>query len=146
MYRVLQSRPGIIKLVDGAELILRVAVVGVKNMGFSPFGGVNLVVKTTGGIIALSIPEELRVRAREKPVAPPDKLPLDGWELVEIKEQEPAQEIVEVDVDNGTYVVEVLGEAVMVSRNTNYRTDSDEPLYWVIWNVKTKWRPADKRS
>jgi len=57
MYRVVQSRPGVIKLADGAEFILRIAVVGVKNMGFSPFGGVNLVVKTTGGIIALSIPD-----------------------------------------------------------------------------------------
>jgi len=146
MYRVVQSRPGVIKLADGAEFILRIAVVGVKNMGFSPFGGVNLVVKTTGGIIALSIPEELRMRVRDKPVVPPDKLPLDGWELIEIKEQEPAQEIVEVDVNNSTYVVEVSGEAAMVSRNMNYRTDSDEPLYWVMWNVKTKWKPADKRS
>jgi len=86
------------------------------------------------------------MRVREKPVVPPDKLPLDGWELIEIKEQEPAQEIVEVDVNNSTYVVEVVGEAVMVSRNMNYRTDSDEPLYWVMWNVKTKWKPVDKRS
>jgi len=39
-------------------------------------------------------------------------------------------------------VVEVVGEALMVSRNMNYRTDSDEPLYMVSWGVKVRWRPA----
>jgi len=141
VYRVVLSKPGIIRLADGSVLILRVAVVGVKHAGFSPFGGVNFTVKTTGGVIAISIPEELRERVRDKPFSPLDKLPQDGWELVDVQEQEPAQEVVEVDIDNKRYVVEVLGEATMVSRNMYYRADSDEPLYWVSWSVKIKWRP-----
>jgi len=146
MYRVVQSKPGVIKLADGTTLALRVAVVGVKNVGFSPFGGVNLAVKTAGGVIALSVPEELRERVREKPLSPPDRLPQDGWELMDIQYQEPAQEVVEVDIDNSKYSVEVLSEATMVSRNTNYRTDSDEPIYWVSWSIKIRWKPIGERK
>jgi len=145
MYRVTLSKPGIIRLADGSTLILRVAIVGVKYIGFSPFGGVNFIVKTTGGVTTLSVSEELRERVREKPLSPLDKLPQDGWELVDILEQEPAYEAVEVDVGSDRYVVEVLGEATMVSRNMNYRTNSDEPLYWVSWNVKIRWRPVGER-
>jgi len=36
MYRVVQSRPGVVRLADGAEFILRITMVGVKNMGFPP--------------------------------------------------------------------------------------------------------------
>jgi len=70
MYRVVLSRPGVVRLADGSALILRVAVVGVKYAGFSPFGGANFAVKTTGGVAALSVPEELRERVRDKPLSP----------------------------------------------------------------------------
>jgi len=78
MYRVALSRPGIVRLADGSTLILRVAVVGVKYACFSPFGGANFAVKTTGGVAAISVPEELREHVRDKPLSPSDRLPQDG--------------------------------------------------------------------
>ena len=141
VYSVVLSKPGTVKLADGSVLILRVVIVGVKHIGFSPFGGVNLAVKTAGGVATLSVPKELKERVKDKPLSPSDRPPQDGWELVDIQEQEPAEEEVEVSIGSSKYRVGVLGEATMVSRNMNFRTDLNEPLYWVHWNVKVKWKP-----
>jgi len=37
------------------------------------------------------------------------------------------------------YHIEVLATASMVSRNMNYKTDIDEPLYWVAWSTSIRW-------
>jgi len=58
---IVKSGFGRITLVDGSKLILRVAIVNVsKQPGSSPFGGVNLAVKTTGGVAIEELPEEFR--------------------------------------------------------------------------------------
>ena len=54
---MVSSNPGIIELADDSVLILRIAIVGVKYAGFSPFGGANFIVKTVGGVFTLSVPE-----------------------------------------------------------------------------------------
>ncbi len=144
VYRVVVSKPGIVTLVDGSKLILRVVIVGVKYTGFSPLGGVNFAIKPAGGVSSLYVPEELRNMVRDKPVSPPDRLPENGWELVDIAGQEPAEEEVELDVNNRKYRVKVIGEASMVSRNTSYKTQLGEPLYWVQWSVKVQWRPLER--
>ena len=141
VYSVVLSKPGIVVLADGSKLVLRVVVVGVKHVGFSPFGGVNFVVKTVGGVASLYVPEELRDSVKDKPLSPPDRPPEDGWELVDIQSQEPAVEEVEVEVGGRKYRVKVLAEASMVSRNMKYRTDVGEPLYWVYWSIKVQWKP-----
>ncbi len=141
VYRVVLSKPGIVELADDSKLVLRVVIVGVKHAGFSPFSGVNFVVKTAGGVASLFVPDELKDSVKNKPLSPPDRPPEDGWELVEIKKQEPATEEVEIEVSDKKYMIKVLGEASMVSRNMNYRTDIGEPLYWVHWGIKVQWKP-----
>lgn len=141
IYNVVLSKPGIVTLADGSKLVLRVVIVGVKHVGFSPFGGVNFTIKTAGGIASLYVPDELKNKVKDKPLTPPDKPPEDGWELIDIQSQEPAIEEVEVEVEGKKYRIKVLAEASMVSRNMNYKTDVGEPLYWVHWNVKTQWKP-----
>ena len=143
IYRVVLSKPGVVVLADGTKLILRVVVVGVKYVGFSPFNGVNFAVKTTGGVATLYVPDELKDRVKDKPLAPPDRPPEDGWELIDIQSHEPAIEEVEIEVGERRYRVTVVGEPSMVSRNMNYRTDMGEPLYWVHWNVKVRWRRSE---
>jgi len=140
VYRVTLSKPGIVALADGSKLILRVVIVGVKYVGFSPFGGVNFAVKTAGGVASLYVPDELKNYVKDKPLSPPDKPPEEGWELVDIQSQEPAVEEVEVEVNDKKYKIKVLGEASMVSRNMNYKTDVGEPLYWVHWGIKIQWK------
>jgi len=142
VYCVILSKPGIVTLADGSKLVLRVVVVGVKYVGFSPFGGVNFAVKTAGGVSSLYVPDELKNNVKDKPLSPPDRLPEDGWELINIQSQEPATEEVEVEVEGKKYRIKVVGEASMVSRNINYRTDMNEPLYWVHWSVKIQWKPV----
>jgi hypothetical protein len=134
---------GRIVLDDGTVIVLRVAIVNVKKAeGFSPFGGVNLSVKVVGGVGTISVPEELRKTVADKPLAPPGALPKDGWEYIEIKEQEPAFEQVEVEVDGRKFIVRVEAEATMVVRNLTVKTDAGEPLYVVNWAYKIKWRPV----
>jgi len=141
VYRVVSSKPGIVVLADGSKLTLRVVVVGVKYVGFSPFGGVNFAVKTAGGVATLHVPDELKNNVRSKPLAPPDKPPEEGWELIDIQSQESATEEVDVEVNDKKYRIVVVGEASMVSRNMNYKTDVDEPLYSVHWSIKIQWKP-----
>lgn len=139
-YRVVSSKPGIIELGDGSKLILRIVVVGVKYAGFSPFGGVNFMVKTAGGVASLHIPDELMAMVKDKPLYAGGELPRDGWELVDIERSEPSMEEVEVEAMGRRYRVTVMGEASMASRNLSYRSDAGEPLYWVSWGVRVRWK------
>ncbi len=51
---------GNIKPFDGALLRLRILIVDVKEIGFSPFGGVNFYANATGGVYVEFIPDSLR--------------------------------------------------------------------------------------
>jgi len=51
---------GNIKLSDVAHLRLKILIVDVKEIGFSPFGGVNFYANVTGGVYVESIPDSLR--------------------------------------------------------------------------------------
>jgi len=133
---------GFIKLFDGTVLKLRILIVDVKEAGFSPFGGISFDVKTVGGVSTHSVPEELKKAVADKPLAPPD-LPRDGWEIIDIVEQEPAVAEEIVDTSKGRYRVRVVAEAVMASRNMNYRSRHDEPIYWVSWVLKISWKPVE---
>lgn len=138
---VASTKIGLIKLSDGSTLKLKIFIVDVREAGFSPFGGVQLDVKTVGGVSVQSVPDELKKSMADKPLIPPEP-PIDGWEIVDIKEQEPAiaEEIVETS--KGRFLVRVVAEAVMVSRNMKYRTIHNEPVYWVSWVVKISWKPV----
>jgi len=136
---------GFIKLSDGTVLKLRILIVDVKEAGFSPFGGINLDVKTVGGVSTHSVPEELKRAVVDKPLAPPGP-PKDGWEIIDIIEQKPAEAEEFIDTSKGRYHVKVVAEAVMASRNMNYRTRHTEPLYWVSWALKISWKPVKEST
>jgi hypothetical protein len=131
---------GRIKLSDGAVLKLKILVVDVRESGFSPFGGVNFDTKVIGGVAVESVPEEVKKLAADKPLAPPEP-PKDGWELLDIVEQQPAEALEVVQSSRGEFVVRVVAEAVMASRNTLYRSPFNEPVYWVSWIYKVSWKP-----
>jgi len=61
---------GSIKLSDGAVLRLRILIVDIKEMGFSPFGGVSFNVNVMGGVSVESIPDSLRELVKDKPFFP----------------------------------------------------------------------------
>jgi len=136
---------GLIKLSDGTVLKLKILIVGVKETGFSPFGGVNLDIKVVGGITTVSVPEELRRAVADKPLTPPQP-PKSGWEILEVVEQQPAVAVQTVETSKGHFTVRVVAEAVMASRNMEYRTSSNEPVYWVSWVYKVSWRPAGEQD
>jgi hypothetical protein len=98
-------------------------------------------VKAIGGVSAYKVPEELKKTVADKRIAPQEP-PQDGWEILEIKEQKPAVVEEAVESSKGKFVVRVVGEAVMVARNTNYKTPHNEPIYWVSWVYKISWRPV----
>jgi hypothetical protein len=131
---------GRIKLSDGAVLKLKILVVDVRESGFSPFGDVSFDVKVIGGVAVESVPEEVKKLAADKPLIPPEP-PKDGWELLDIVEQQPAEAWEVVQSSRGEFVVRVVAEAVMASRNTLYRSPFNEPVYWVSWIYKVSWKP-----
>jgi len=136
---------GFIKLSDGAELKLRILIVDVKEVGFSPFGGVNFDVKTVGGVSTHRVSDELKKAVADRPLAPPEP-PMDGWEIVDIERQESAVAETVVDTSKGKFRVRVVAEAVMASRNMKYRSIHGEPLYWVSWVLKISWKPVEAQS
>jgi len=135
-----------VELADGAALLLKVMVVHVKEAGFSPYGGVNFDVKAVADITVASLPDELKEKVRDRPVYYPwQELPRDGWELVDIKGQEPAVIETTVNASRGIFSVRVVAEVVMVARNLSYRTPAGEPVYAASWTYKVSWRPAERR-
>jgi hypothetical protein len=131
---------GRIKLSDGAVLKLKILIVDVKESGFSPFGGVNFDAKVVGGITVESVPEDVKKLVMDKPLIPPE-LPKEGWEVIDIVEQQPAEAWEVVQSSRGEFIVRVIAEAVMASRNTSYRSIHGEPVYWVTWVYKVSWKP-----
>jgi len=49
-----------------------------------------------------------------------------------------------VESSKGRFKIKVSAEAVMVARNTNYKTFENEPLYWVSWVWKISWKPVNE--
>jgi hypothetical protein len=136
---------GKIRLSDGAVLKLKILIVDVRESGFSPLGGVNFDVKVVGGVAVGSVPEEVKKLVVDKPLAPPEP-PRDGWEMLGIVEQQPAEALEVVESSKGEFVVRVVAEAVMAARNTLYRSIHNEPLYFVSWINKIMWSPRGVQS
>jgi hypothetical protein len=138
------NKDGLVKLSDGTILKLKIALIEARDIGFSPFGGVNITVKPMGGIAVQEVPETIIKGMSEKPLAPvgPEP-PKDGWEIVEITEYEPAYVEEEVKTSKGPFRVRVQAEPAMASVNYSYRTETNEPLYWLNWIYKISWKPAE---
>jgi len=140
----MENRDGVIKLSDGAILKLKITVIEARDIGFSPFEGVNIGVKAMGGIAVQEVPEAIIKGMTGKPLAPvgPEP-PKDGWKIVEIIQCTPACVEEEVKTSRGPFIVRVQAEPVMASANYNYRTEINEPVYWVNWVFKISWKPAE---
>jgi len=135
-----------VELADGAVLLLKVMVVHVKEAGFSPFGGVSFDVKAVADVTVESLPDGLKEKVRDRPVYYPwQEPPRDGWEVIDIKGQEPAVIETTVNTSRGIFSVRVVAEVVMVARNLNYRSLTGEPVYAASWVYKISWRPAERR-
>jgi hypothetical protein len=100
-------------------------------------------VKAVGGIAVESVPEDVKKLVADKPLFPPEP-PKEGWELLDILEQRPAEAVEIVKSSKGEFEVKVVAEAVMVARNTMYKTIHGEPVYWVSWVYKVSWKPRDE--
>jgi hypothetical protein len=121
-----------IRLSDGAVLKLKILIVDVRESGFSPFGGVNFDAKIIGGVAVESVPEEVKKLVANKPLIPSEPL-TEGWELLDIVEQKPAEAWEVVKSSKGLFMVKVVAEVVMVARNMMYRSIHGEPIYWASW-------------
>jgi len=140
---VMKYEDGVVKLSDGSTLKLKISIVDAREAGFSPFGGINIVVKVTGGIATKEVPEEIRKLVSDKPLPPPgQEPPHDGWEIIGITEYTPAIAEEPIQTSKGPFLVMVKAEPVMASRNANYKTEFDEPIYWLNWVYKISWKPS----
>ena len=117
---------GNIKPSDGAHLRLKILIVDVKEIGFSPFGGVCVESSQTASESSSKISHSCL------------ELAGDGWELLDIVEQKPAEALEVVQSSRGEFEVRVVAEAVMVARNTHYRSPTNEPVYWIY---RVSWKP-----
>ena len=139
---MLSSR-GFVRLSDGAVFTVSVYIAGVEEAGFSPFSGVNFNVKVRCGVYDSAVPEGVKKLVAGKPLMPAE-IPMEGWEALEIVEQQPARAYEVVSTSKGEFLVEVVVEAVMASRNTMYRTVFDAPVYAISWASKVSWKPKGK--
>jgi hypothetical protein len=139
---VMRCEDGIVKLSDGSTLKLKISIVDTREAGFSPFGGVNIAVKVVGGVATLEVPEEIRKKVSEKPLAPPEP-PHNGWKILDIINYIPAYEEKPIKTSKGSFLVIVKAEPVMASGNFDYRTELGEPLYWLNWVYKISWKPIE---
>ena len=139
----LQSREGFIKLADKTILKLKIGVVDLREAGFSPFGGVNIIVKPIGGIATKNVPSQLKELVRGKPPMPSVE-PQEGWELIKIEQQEEAIHEELAETTKGKFIVKIRAEVLMVARNVLYKTITDEPVYRAIWVYKVSWLPEQE--
>jgi hypothetical protein len=132
------------KLEDGTTVVMKVILDSIKEIGFSPFGGVNFSVNITTQIAFVS-PEELKEKVKDRPVHyPGQQLPTDGWEVVDVTWQRPAVIETTVNTSRGVFSFKIVTEATMAARNMNYRTPAGDPIYQIAWVYKYYWRPAKK--
>ena len=83
-----------------------------------------------GGISTVNVPEDVSKAVLDKPIAPPEPSH-DGWEIVDIVNQEEAELEETTESSKRKFKVKVATEPLMVARNMKYRTIDNEPLYWL---------------
>ncbi len=132
---------GLITLSDGTTLKLKIFVVDIKEIGFSPFGGINFDVKAVGGVSTHTVPEDLKKAVADKAVALSE--PYEGWEILDVTKQEPPTVEEVVETSKGKYKVRVVADTVMAARNMKYKTLSGELIYHVSWVWKVSWKPVE---
>jgi len=63
---------------------------------------------------------------------------------VDIVEFSPAITEENFKSSKGEFMIRVVAEPVMTSRNVNYRSIHSEPIYSVSWVAKISWKPLTR--
>ncbi|MCI4435808.1 MAG: hypothetical protein JHC33_03235 [Ignisphaera sp.] len=65
------------------------------------------------------------------------------WKCLEldIVDQNPVAAEETIKSSKGEFVVKLVAEAVMASRNTLYKVQPGEPIYTLSWVFKVSWKP-----
>jgi len=136
------SELGYVRVEDGSILVLRVALVDVRERRVpSPFG-IEFDVNFNVGLAVYPSEESLR-EVEGKPVLESGRVAGEGWAPVKIVEKTSAyEEAIYVGEDGRQYLVRVEVEPIMASKNTMYRAAQGAPLYAVRWVPKVTWYEA----
>jgi len=142
-FKVKDYRRGYVKLYDNSIAIMRVAIINVKPLEGPSLYEVQFEVAPASGIVILPSQEVIN-EVKDKPTIEPGKIPTDGWTLVEIVEKQSAYEEVEYTLnEKEKYIIRAEMEALMASKNTNYRTIKGEPIYNIGSAVKITWKKGE---
>ena len=136
------STEGRVKLSDGSILKIVATIIDARESGFSAFGGINIIIKQSGGTAVVKIPDELINLAKDKPVYSIGELPKDGWEIVDIVEYTPALAETKIETSKGNYLVRLKVEPTMASHNLNYKSELGEPIYLLNLAPLVSWKPV----
>lgn len=137
---------GLVKLADGSVIKTVINIIDARESGFSPFGGINIAVKTVGGVAIQKAAPAITKLIKNKPIFSESKPPKEGWEIVEIAESTPAYAETKINTTKGEYIVKVTAIPNMAARNLNYQSQLNEPVYTVNWATLASWKPVNVRG
>jgi len=132
---------GYVRLSDGTNIILRVAVIDIKPLQTSSPFGVEFNVITVSGI-SVYPSESVLNEVKDRTIIEPNKTPSDGWTLVNVTEKQPAYEEVEY-LFNEKYIIRAEVEPLMVVKNTKYKSMQEQPIYIVRYAKKISWKKVE---
>jgi len=136
------SELGYVRVEDGSILVLRVALVDVRERRVSSPFGVEFDVNFNVGLAVYPSEESLR-EVEGKPILESGRVVSEGWAPVKIVEKTSAyEEAIYVGENGRQYLVRVEVEPIMASKNTMYRAAQGTPLYAVRWVPKVTWYEA----
>jgi hypothetical protein len=136
------SIDGSVELVDGSVLKVAVSIIDARGGGFSVFGGVNILVKHTGGIAVTKIGAKASEMVKDKPLFPASEQPTDGWQIVDVVKFTPATSETKVETTKGVFLVTLKAIPSMAAVNLNYKNELNEPAYVVNWAPIVSWKRA----
>lgn len=136
------SIDGSVELLDGSVLKVAVSIIDAREGGFSVFGGVNIVVKHTGGIAITKVGAKASEMVKDKPLFQAGEQPTDGWQIVDIIKFTLASSETKVETTKGAFMVTLKAIPSMAAVNSNYRNELNEPAYVVNWSPIVSWKRA----
>ncbi len=131
---------GRVKLADGTVLKIIANILDAREHGFSPFGGVNIAVSQTGGSAVVEVSPELLEAVKDKPLCLPNNQPQDGWEMIDITEVTPVKAETKIETSMGSFLVKLVNQPTMVTRNLNYKSDLNDPVYIISFASIVSWK------
>lgn len=133
---------GSVELADGSVLKVAVSILDAREGGFSIFGGVNILVKHTGGIAVTKVGPKACEVIKDKPIFRSGEQPTDGWQIVGIIKYTPASSETKIETTKGPFTVTLKAIPSMVAINLNYKNELNEPAYFVNWSPIVSWKRA----